>query len=104
VEKKFNYSNYTRLFTVLNVLFVLPLFFSYIYHPGIVGFQALEFSWEGDPREVAFTLFLVFCITLTGLFSALKRVKLAFYASLFPIGLFLTTMLIGLLMQLVSSF
>lgn len=104
MEKKFNYASYTRLFTVLNALFALPLFFSFIYQPGIVGFQALEFSWEGDPREVAFTLFLVFCITLTGLFSVLKCVKLAFYASLFPIGLFLTTMLIGLLMLLISSF
>ena len=93
------YSKYTIILSVLNTLFFLIGFFSFIYMPNDLGFALFEHSLRSDPIETYFTLFLGGVVFLSVIALALKLKRTAFYVSIMPLASFLSGGFVGGIMS-----
>lgn len=91
------YTKYTIILSVLNALFFLLGFFSFVYMPNDLGFALFEHSLRSDPIETYFTLFLGGVVFVSVIALTLKLKRIAFYVSIMPLASFLSGIFVGFL-------
>ena len=99
MNEVFNYKKYTVMFSVLNALFFLLGFFSFVYMPNDFGLTVFEHSLRSDPIETYFTLFIGGAVLLSVIALALKLKRIAFYVSIIPLASFFSGGFVGLIIM-----